>query len=573
MIKKQLILLLVVVIVVVAAAFIVIFQGPPGGQLSLPRESDGCYYQTVTGDFIVNNIEEIPVDSCSFDGENYDPFTLGVITNGFSHDDICLSADNLEEWSCNNNATSTGTITIFLGENEITCEDCSIALQSGNETVYRTDETGYWNLSGIDSWVQLGDPFSITEDTVVEAYIRMRWKSEDVTDLKIIPSSESCTGTQEYYSGNDSNTEWIISPWDLIDTVVSGTYEYKFCGRHAGGWTSYVDWAEVKVISGEVDSGCSGSDTRSCGTDIGECTAGIETCQDGEWGDCIGSVGPGDEVCGSSDPENVFDWKDEDCDGLRDSEDQEAHDYCATLYGDDTYGCVEGTTDLFTCEIAYSPCDDPIALGGDGDGFGTDAGNSNLDCEDTRVDCDNTDAKINPDASEICDDGIDNNCDGNVDEDCGSSGGPGDDVSSCGDGNCDSDETAESCPADCGTPPSSCGDGICDGGSTITLDVGESETVSVYGSDIIVTLSSVSSDTQAIILINGDSYTVEEGVVYEPSGVPVYIEGITYAQQVYKVKTTGECTLGCSDGACVASTSVWTCPEQTDASTPETQTR
>jgi len=31
-------------------------------------------------------------------------------------------------------------------------------------------------------------------------------------------------------------------------------------------------------------------------------------------------------------------------------------------------------------------------------------------------DCDDADANVNPDAEEVCDDGIDNNCDGDVDE-------------------------------------------------------------------------------------------------------------------------------------------------------------
>jgi len=35
------------------------------------------------------------------------------------------------------------------------------------------------------------------------------------------------------------------------------------------------------------------------------------------------------------------------------------------------------------------------------------------------VDCDDTDPAVNPDATEICDDGIDNNCDGTIDEGCG----------------------------------------------------------------------------------------------------------------------------------------------------------
>jgi serine protease len=65
----------------------------------------------------------------------------------------------------------------------------------------------------------------------------------------------------------------------------------------------------------------------------------------------------------------------------------------------------------------------------DGDGY----------CIDS--DCDDNDASVNPGSSEVCDDGIDNNCDGTVDEGCGSGGGGCTDNDADGvcveDGDCD----------------------------------------------------------------------------------------------------------------------------------------
>ncbi|WP_168210412.1 PKD domain-containing protein [Persicimonas caeni] len=53
-------------------------------------------------------------------------------------------------------------------------------------------------------------------------------------------------------------------------------------------------------------------------------------------------------------------------------------------------------------------CDD-----GDSDGFGV-GGN----CLSEQLDCDDSDSAINPGADEVCGDGVDNNCDGQIDEDC-----------------------------------------------------------------------------------------------------------------------------------------------------------
>jgi len=50
---------------------------------------------------------------------------------------------------------------------------------------------------------------------------------------------------------------------------------------------------------------------QTCGSDEGECHKGIQLCEDGSWGPCIGEIGPTAEVC---------DGKDNDCDGTVDEE-------------------------------------------------------------------------------------------------------------------------------------------------------------------------------------------------------------------------------------------------------------
>jgi len=49
------------------------------------------------------------------------------------------------------------------------------------------------------------------------------------------------------------------------------------------------------------DIGCETGDERPCGSNVGVCEAGIRSCVDGEWGDCVGDIKPSEELCNGLD--------------------------------------------------------------------------------------------------------------------------------------------------------------------------------------------------------------------------------------------------------------------------------
>ena len=113
---------------------------------------------------------------------------------------------------------------------------------------------------------------------------------------------------------------------------------------------------------------CSPGESRACYTgamgtqDVGLCKGGMQMCNSsGQWDNCQGEVVPTGEVCGNG--------QDEDCDGKTDED-----------------------TD------------------NDGDGYTTCGG----DCCDSVTECSNP-AEVNPGAFDVPGDGIDNDCDGMVD--------------------------------------------------------------------------------------------------------------------------------------------------------------
>ncbi len=144
--------------------------------------------------------------------------------------------------------------------------------------------------------------------------------------------------------------------------------------------------------NGQVDEGCGPckqGDSRDCYTgpantkNVGTCTSGKQSCQNGQWSVCSGDVKPGSEVC---------DNKDNDCNGKIDDS-PNCQKNCQDGARRSCYNGPAGTKGVGVCKAGIELC-----RGGKWSGSCVGA--------------------IIPTA-EKCNDGLDNNCNNQKDENCG----------------------------------------------------------------------------------------------------------------------------------------------------------
>ncbi|MFC1691858.1 MopE-related protein, partial [Nanoarchaeota archaeon] len=165
---------------------------------------------------------------------------------------------------------------------------------------------------------------------------------------------------------------------------------------------------------------CTDGETRICGSDVGECQAGVQSCINNDWAECSGEILPENETC---------DGLDNDCDGIMDEDLTQT--YGETDIGRCEFGiktCLD--VDWVITKTAVTPVDETCNdIDDDCDGLAdeslsrqcgdTDAGECNYGYETCTVgiwgNCENA---VLPE-DETCDDGLDNDCDWLIDEECG----------------------------------------------------------------------------------------------------------------------------------------------------------
>ena len=325
-------------------------------------------------DYVDNQCPPNEVDEeCSYCGD-------GLIDrpNDYIEIEQCDDGNNMSEDGCSSNCViesswfcegATSVCTKLCGNNKIDPgELCDDGTNNGLPNHCNLDCTGSTSTLCGNNILEIGEECELNQgcclsgcvfdrSSFINIYLDNDGDGFGKEVVSICPKSITNLHVEKSGDCNDNpNTGFLINP---------GTEEL-------------CDGIDNNCIDG-IDEGCNcqPGESQSCGkTDIGNCNYGKQICLDsGMWGECIGAVDPVDEIC---------DTIDNDCDNQVD----EDCDVDFDTYVNNNLECLDEFID----------------------------GAKNVrSCEQFSGDCDDTDKMVNPVAKEICDD-IDNDCNGKIDD-------------------------------------------------------------------------------------------------------------------------------------------------------------
>ncbi len=243
-----------------------------------------------------------------------------------------------------------------------------------------------FSLSNSDDEVILQDVLDSLVDEVW--YDSASFPVESGASMQLDPDADAV--------GNDLGENWCASIQAIVEGCGDlGTPSLVNLGCDATCWDADED--------GQMDEACGGTDCDDDNADISP--SATEICDDNIDNDCDGDTDAADEDCTPVCPDADEDGFDDatcggsDCDDNNAAINPDADEICNDSVDNDCDGNAdEADTDCVApCADADEDGHTDVTCGGD--------------------DCDDNDAAVNPEASEICDDGIDNDCDGDVDSD------------------------------------------------------------------------------------------------------------------------------------------------------------
>ncbi len=190
---------------------------------------------------------------------------------------------------------------------------------------------------------------------------------------EITPKTEQCNGEDDDCNGKID--DGLVGRSCPKKQGVCAGLRYRCAGK--AGWVGCTtsDYKKYNALYEEEETSCDGKDndcdgqvdegiarpcyneTKGCtkkanGTYVcqGICHTGTQTCKNGQWGSCVGAVGPQKENCSNG--------KDDDCDGVVDKCGVCQNGQKRTCYTD-TKGCIQLPDKTYVCQ---GPCKTGIQI-------------------------------------------------------------------------------------------------------------------------------------------------------------------------------------------------------------------